>query len=1112
MKGDQSLGSSAPLCTLAPFAFGGADRLLRHDPDVDAILQSLGMAELAALFAAEDIDATVLPSLQDNDLREIGLSLGQRKKLLAYLKPEARSVEQSRPGSLPEPELRRLSVLFCDLVGYTELTTRIDPDDVRTVLEAYYAAARQAAKAFGGYVAGYQGDGVILLFGFPVTQEEIAVRAVGAAHALQAHLSAQAPGTGTVLSARIGIASGRAIVGYPAGAGTSDLQMVGPVVNRAARLQTVAQPGMVVVDQATKDQAASGFAFAALPDAQLKGFEELVAVSQALPPSSTAMLAKPKKSAPQSAHQAELATLRAVWPPVGDIPVPVLVSGEAGIGKSTLLAQMLGEFAAKGIDVLQLTCNALTAQTPLRPVIDLIERQLSQSTEPRLTVLKGMLAPASAEEVKAVAIAMGLASLDPWDNSSPQEIRKLLIATLGRYLIGTGPRLVLVEDIHWADPTTRELLRASADLSAEGGCMLVATSRSEEDPLWADLPHRMHLRLAALPSASAETVLKSFLEGRVLPEKIVQSILARSDGNPLMIEAQARTVLARSELALGAAFEVPSSIYECLSARIEGLQTGRKLAAALAVFDAPTELSVLSAALQASQASLDDAVIELVRAGIVEVAEAPRPSLRFCHNLYREVCYERLVKSERGKLHLAAFRVLSETLPDAENLHPGLMALHAQEGGDHARAAPLAISAGEQAMQRSALIEADHFFSRAAEALKQLPQSRQTDLLLLKVLLAQASISRARLGIFSDSVGQLTAQVLGLARKLGDVKSELIALNGLYAHALVRADYPAARNWGESLRDAAEGAQDQTFQMIALRALGVVAFHTGALAEAESVLRQALDSYDVSRHLPLAHLHGYDHAEICSAMLSFTLWIKGDLAGAAEVGAFSISHSRRIGHMHSLVQALVFQSMLAALKGDTGATEAFSQEAEALAGKHGFASMLGGARFFDLLGRLTGLDRPAAEDEISALFAKWEEFKLANPFNYRPITGALLAAVCIRAKAFAHAEAVLAEAEAVQSRSGEIFAWPELTRQRARLMSALGEAEGSWSAFLAARAKGDEMGAGAFSLRLACDLAEAKPSPETFELVERALSALASVDDCWDVRRAHALLSAAVSA
>ena len=251
-----------------------------------SILQSAGLGHLVGVFAAEDIDGTLLWSLQDSDLRELGLTLGQRRKLLQHLAGHPANPRAPAAAGMPEPELRRLAVLFCDLVGYTELTARTDPDEMRTLLTGYYAAAAAAAQEFGGFVAAQQGDGLVILFGYPITLEGTASRAIGTAHALLARiagLSLQLPdGQRLGLSARIGIASGRAIVGHADQAPGTDVMMVGPVINRAARLQSVARPGTVVVDATTRSLAAAAFAFADLPDEALKGFDGLVSVSQAL--------------------------------------------------------------------------------------------------------------------------------------------------------------------------------------------------------------------------------------------------------------------------------------------------------------------------------------------------------------------------------------------------------------------------------------------------------------------------------------------------------------------------------------------------------------------------------------------------------------------------------------------------------------------------------------------------------------------------------------------------------------------------------------------------------------------------------------------------------------
>ena len=1094
--------------------------MARSDPTVVSILASVGLSNLSARFAEEDIDATLLWSLRDGDLREMGLTLGQRKKLLQRLTlGDAAPAPAPASASVPaEPELRRLSVLFSDLVGYTELTTRLDPDDMRAILQAYHGAARNAARVFGGFIASLQGDGVVMLFGFPTTQAGSADRAMGAAHALLADLQALSrrwsDGGAIEIAARIGIASGRAIVGYPDDATGGEPQMVGPVINRAARLQTIASPGAVVVDDPTRALATKAFAFARLPDATLKGFDQKVPVSQVLPRATSAAPDASPAVVILSAHQHEAEALNRAWADAATRQtVLALLSGEAGIGKSTLLHQFTCRIAGDGARVLRLACTALSAHVPLRPVVELLEGMLGAATESapavRLDALRQLLAPASSAEIEAVAELVGLMRKAPGSRSAPDEDRRLLFGVLTRFLLGTGPCLIAIEDLHWADATTRDILQACAGAAPASGVMMLATSREAADPIWQDRPGTLHLVLGPLGQTAAVQVLSHHLSGRVLPDPVVQTILTRSGGNPLMLEALARTAEGWQDTEGGQDEQVPASIYESISARIEALRVGRKAAAALAVFDAPTDAATLAQALGVELPDLADAVAELVGAGVCESAEG---TLRFRHNLYREVCYERLVKSVREHLHRAAFAALTERVPDIGTLRPGHLAWHAFAGGDHERAAPLSLAAGEQAMQRSALIEAGHLLRQAKVSLDSLTRTRALDQLRLRVLIAQASVSRARQGIAADKVGVLGKKVLDLARDLGDSRSEMIALSGLYAHALVRADYAGASQWAERLSETAMASQDRTFAMIGTRGRGVVAFHTGALAKGADLLRQALDGYDEARHAPLAHVHGYDHAEICSVFLSMNLWVMGDPAGAAALSAYSVSHSRRIGHLHSLAQALTFRAMLMGVAGDGAAALTAAQEAAEVSDRHGLGAFRGVSGFFVEAGHL--MERPEAPTaaELASLRQRHAQFKLANPWTYLALSGAMMAALHLAGGDVAMAAEVLTEAEAVEGRTGEIFLRPELMRIRAQIHAAQADPAAAEAGLRAALEDAQAMGAWMLALRIACDLAEAAPSARSLDRVRKTRARLISEDGGRDLQRAQALLASAASA
>ncbi|HSF63089.1 MAG TPA: AAA family ATPase, partial [Paracoccaceae bacterium] len=968
-----------------------------------------------------------------------------------------------------------------------------------------------------------QGDGVVMLFGWPANQGGNADRAVGAGLALQADLSSLShglpDGSTIAVAARVGITSGDAVVGRIGGAAGHDgLQLVGPAVNRAARLQALAAPGTVVVDDATRSLVVSACTFRRLPDALLKGFDRPVPVSQALPPGRAPHRGgtAPAQPLPRSGHLREAALLAEAWQAArAGHTVLVRLSGEAGIGKSTLMADITATAEAEGARVLRLACAAVATHMPLRPVIDLLEAALpppaAAAPEARLAALQALPGMAGADDLAPVASLLGL----PVQTAGAGDERARLLGTLARFLMDAGdrPGLIAVEDLHWADATTRDLIQLCAAQAPARGAMIVVSSRHPDEPLWPGDARRRDVAVTPLAQTAARAVLAHHLGGRVLPDSIAEAILTRSDGNPLMLEALARSVAGRDDDALRRDFQVPLSIYDSISGRLDGLRLGRQAVAALAVFDEPTDAATLAHALGVPSGDLDDALAELEDTGIIAPAgNDPLRSLRFRHSLYREVGYERLVKSVRKALHKAVHAALTQTRPELEHQRPGLLAWHAAEAEDHATAAPLALVAGEQALTRSALIEASHFLRQALASLDRLERSRETDLLRLRVLTAQASISRARLGIASDEVGVLGQQIMALACDLGERRSEMIALNGLYAHALVRSEYPAAGRWAARLRDAAVMAQDRTFQMIGDRGLGVVAFHTGALAEAAVLLRQALDRYDEAAHLPLAHAHGYDHAEICAVFLSFTLWSMGDPRGADAVGAFSVSHSRRIGHAHSLAQALAFRAMLATLRRDTATAIACGQEAQDVGARHGLAAMQAAGVFFGLLGQLLAQDTPPDSARLAALRDSHAGFQKFNPYNYGPLTGTLLADIFLRAGDPALADATLRQAEAVQDRSGETWTRPELLRLRAQVQAAQGDAAALPTLHAALQAA-ESTGATMFALRIACDLALADPSPEARARVAALRGRMISATGgAWDGLRCQALLGAGIPA
>lgn len=1085
-----------------------------RDQQVATILSEIGLSHLIDRFAQEDIDFSLLTKLHEDDLRELGLTLGQRRKLRDHLTQLSGQVTK-HTAPAPEPELRRITVLFSDLVGFTELLSQIDPDEMRAILQRYYKAAQDAARQHGGCVAALQGDGVIILFGFPLTLSKTADRAIGAAMALRTALDSQPEqriGDLQVrVEARFGIASGSVLVGYPDKDPNRDLQLIGSPVNRASRLQNFAHPGAILVDENTRALSAHGYAFQSLPPVSLKGFSGKTQIAEVTAEPQLHLNADSPETAP-SAYRAQMERLLSLWEQAKhQQSVFALISGEAGIGKSTLVRDVVRRLRDESVRVIEIRCDPLAESVPLHPVMTWLDTLLGTAVdadpEHRLTSLRRLFGQVSSEHLEAVAAFLGLASTH--SAQPPARLRARFLDAMADLLVNTskGPCLIVMEDCHWSDPTTRELLDTCAQKAASAGVMMLCTSRNADDPICSAPPARAEIRLTGLTQEDASRLLEHHLGSLTLPDSVTRQMLSRSNGNPLMLEVLARSAPEWTKDPLVQTVQVPASIYESIANRLDMLKLGQRVAGALAVFNEPTRKSDLALVLDVPLDDLQDAVQELVSSGIAQTAGLRQDTrLSLAHSLYRDVCYERLVKSSREALHLAVFNVLNESDADVTGDQAAKLSWHAFQAGQHAKAAPLAYAAGAAALQRSAMIEATHFLERALVSLDRLNATPAFTRLRLKVLTAQSSVCRARIGIASDEVGTLSRQQLELARSIGDSESELAALNGLLAHALVRADYAVAQTWAARLMETAQATQDATFVMIGLRGAGSVALHTGAIAEGVEKLRAALAQYDEARHLHLTHVQGYDQAEICAVFLSFAEWLHGDPVAAEASSAFAVSHSRRIEHVHSLAQALLFRAMLMALAGNGPEAIACSSEALELGQMHDLAVMRGASGFMSEAAALICGQTPPEDAALKSLLSRHKELLKVNPYNYQPISGAILARALLLGDDRDAAKVALDHAEKMQDATGETMVRPELMRLRAQLRIAEGELAEGLAGLAAAHDTANDMGAHMLALRIACDMAELSPSEATRTLLQTTFQRMSSHDQGADVLRARALL------
>ncbi|MFZ7090954.1 AAA family ATPase [Primorskyibacter sp. 2E233] len=1078
---------------------------------MQTVLDQLGLSDLIDRFRTQDIDDALFWTLRESDLRELGLTIGQRKKLLGVIGDAS---ERAQPAE--GLEKRRLTVLFIDMIGSTPLAERLSADDMHDLLQSTYVAASAVARRFGGYLASLQGDGMIMLFGYPRSRFGDAERALGAALAMQEDLKTSEyllpSGARVEALFRVGVATGQAIIGTPSdyvvGGG---LQMVGQVMNRAARLQSASPPGGVMVDGPTRAEVGDLFEFEARDDVVLNGIEDTTGIAQ-LVRRSTAQTPQQPQPTTVFGRDAENARLRGLWAQVGAGATRfALLTGEAGLGKSTVLRQFLTATSGAQSRVVSLACTSLSQYTALGPVLNHFEQLVGdkEAATPtaRSEALRLILGSRPVQDLALIAGLLGLPVKEALDKPPATASRGQLIDILADWLVDTSTgrtTLVVLEDAHWCDPTTRDLMEACAERANGHPVMLLATSRNAAEPLWRTQSGVETLALKGLEYKPAEALLTRILQDHPPPAVIRQRILQRSDGNPLMLESLARSFGRDFDGDYGRDVTVPQTIYESVAERLDGLKQGRRVAAALAVLNTETDRDMLAPLLGLSPAQIDDGLQDLLRAGLVSDDRAGR-ACRFYHQLYRDVVYERMIEADRRDLHRKALAILPDLFPDMRTRHPDILATHALAAGAKVHAAPLALTAAELFLSRSALVEADHFFEMALTALDGLARTPDHQRLRLRAVTGMAAVKRGRLSIAADEVRTLGREMLALSRELEDRQSEMLALNGLYAHALVRADYREARDWAVALNDAARLSQDRTFTMIGGRAMGVVALHVSRFDEAEERLRAALDAYDRDRDIGLAYAHGYDHAEICAVFLSFTLWMRGDLKGARKVSAFSVSHSRDINHAHSLGQALSFRALLAALAFDDGEMADAGLEAVEMADRFDIKVARGAGLFFGNAARLLARADPPDQSDCAALKRALPVFQQFNPFNYGPLAWSVLANAYLRAGQLPDAKSCLEQAQKIEKHTDETWTSSEIARLQAQLAGLEGDSDKAADLRVRAFEHARESGAATLALRIACDMVEAEGSEQSYARLAQAADGMVSLDEGWDATRLRRL-------
>jgi class 3 adenylate cyclase/tetratricopeptide (TPR) repeat protein len=907
--------------------------------DIAAWLESLGLTQYAAAFAENDITEVVLPKLTGEDLKELGVtSIGHRRLLLdaiatliASNKAPDLAATSPPPGPEPQAERRQLTVLFCDLVGSTALSARLDPEDLRAVIGAYHRRVAAVIEHAGGFVAKYMGDGVLAYFGYPRADEHDAERAVRAGLALVDAVAGLETVARAPLQVRAGIATGLVVVGDLLGQGAAQEQaVVGETPNLAARLQALAEPGTVVIGPSTRRLTGGLFDYEDLGAVEIKGFAAPVIAARVLRESVAESRFEALRAArtPLVGRDEELALLQHRWhqAKTGDGRV-VLVSGEPGIGKSRLAQAMVEWIAGEPHTRLRSFCSPHHQDQALYPTITQLERaagfRREDTADERLDKLVAVLAQATNDLGEAVPLLSALLSLPAGErypplNLTPQKQKeKTLQALVAQVegLAGRQPVLMLFEDAQWSDPTSLELYDLIIDRVPELPMLLIITFRPEFNAPWTGRPHATSLGLHRLSPRQGAEMISGVTGGKVLPQEIAAQIIDRTDGVPLFVEELTKAVIESGLLTDAGdhytaatpvpALAIPASLQASLLARLDRLAPVREVAQIGAALGRQFSHELISAVAPMPQLRLDDALAQLVSAELIYRRGAPPDAeYTFKHALVQDAAYSTLLRSRRQQLHAQIAATLEDRFSEIVAAQPALLAHHCTEAALTEKAIAYWLVAGRQAWGRSMLAEAVALLRRGLALVTALPDTerRWETELDLWIALGQALIMNRSWA--APEVGAAHSRARELASTLNRPRALLFALWGQFTDHWARADLKRALWLAAELRELGDTAGDVLVQVMGYTGSGLACFFLGEFAAGRTYVEKGLALYDPAHRPSYAELLSYDARVQLRFFSTWLLACLGHLDQALSHSDAALEEARWLSHPPTSLLAL----------------------------------------------------------------------------------------------------------------------------------------------------------------------------------------------------------------
>jgi predicted ATPase/class 3 adenylate cyclase len=1070
--------------------------------DVAAWLQSLALERYEPLFRENEIDWEVLPTLTSEDLKEIGIvAIGHRRKLLAAIAAlggevpaAAVTVVSAHPPVHADAERRQLTVMFCDLVGSTALSARLDPEDLREVIAVYHRAVAEIIAQADGFVSRYMGDGVLVYFGYPQAHEDDAERAVRAGLAC-----IDAVGRLDVksvrLQARVGIATGLVVVGDLIGEGSAKEQsVVGETPNLAARLQALAEPDTVVIAAGTRRLVGTLFEYRDLGPVEVKGIVAPVPAWQVLRPSRVVSRFEALRGsalAPLIGRDEEINLLLRRWARAraGDGQV-VLISGEPGIGKSRITAELEVRLRIEPHLRLRYFCSPYYRDSALFPFIEQIGRASGfASDDPpavKLDKLEAMLARVALLDEDAALLA-DLLSLPPSERHplpklSPQRKKERTLEALLRRLEGLArrqPVLVLVEDAHWIDPTSRELLDLTVERVRGLPVLLVVTFRPEFQPSWTGQPQVTMLVLNRLDRRDRTVLVEQIAGVKPLPGEVVGQIADRTDGVPLFVEELTKSVLESGILREEAdryvldrplpPLAIPTSLHDSLMARLDRLASVRLVAQIGAAIGREFSYALLRAVSRLSEDELHAALARLVASELVfQRGALPDAVYSFKHALVQDAAHSSLLRNARQQLHAQIADALEAHFPELMDSQPELLAQHYAEAELFEKSVAYWGKAGRRSAARSAMAEAAAQLQKGLDQLALLPETPERQRLELEFWSALGAALRFVKGQATPEMGHAYARARELWERLGSPSEFLHIPYGESFYRIYRGELDLAQRLDEDLLRLSRQRNDAAGLVLGHVSSGRTLIYAGRFAAARAHLEEVLALYDPVAHAALGQQSGNDPRLSAMGQSAIGLFCLGFPDQALARTRAAIADAQTLAHAPTLSANLAMGARLLSLLGDNAALDDHACQLISVASEQGFP-------FYRALGTIyRGWSKVLGGEVgegISLLRSGLAAHSATGTETQKSFYLALLAEACEIAGQVEEAPSLADDALRIAERIGERWFAAELYRHNGQLLLRRGRAEDAEESYSKALTIAEEQEAKLWQLRASVSVA-----------------------------------------